>query len=139
MKKRREYPKLPMAAVGAVTTRGDEVLLVRRSHEPSRGLWSIPGGLVELGEAVRDALKREVLEETGLEVEGEDLLGVIDKIVYDDKGAVRFHYVLIDFQAHPVAGGLREDEGVRWVGVDELDLREVTQTTRRLLRKIGFG
>ena len=139
MKKSREYPKLPMAAVGAVITRKDEVLLVERSQEPSRGLWSIPGGLVELGEAVRDAVKREVLEETGLEVEVKDLLDVIDKVVYDEEGNVRFHYILIDFSADPISGNLIDDEGVRWVEAHDLDSLKVTQTTRRLLRKIGFG
>ena len=96
----REYPSRPIVGVGVLVKRGDKVLLVRRRFDPGRGKWSIPGGLVELGETVRGAALREVYEETGLNVKLDRLLGVVDYIERDKRGRVRFHYVLVDFLAY---------------------------------------
>lgn len=140
---RREYPSFPIVGVGALVRRGDEVLLVQRKHEPGKGLWSIPGGLVELGEKVWDAAKREVEEETGLKIELDGLLGVVDNIVSDEQDRVRFHYVLVDFAAHPVGGELRasadEVSGVLWVKISELYQYPTTYTLKRLLHKAGLS
>lgn len=121
--------------------RDGEVLLVKRKHEPGKGLWSIPGGLVELGERLRDAVKREILEETGMEVEVGELLDVVDNIVRDEEGRVRFHYVLVDFLAEPLGGSPAasgDAEEARWFKRDEIKPGELTKTAARLLRKIGF-
>jgi len=93
----REYPSAPIVGVGAVVIDGDRVLLVRRDREPLRGQWSVPGGAVELGETLEQAIVREVGEETGLTVVPVAVLKALDKIDRDATGRVRYHYVLIDF------------------------------------------
>jgi 8-oxo-dGTP diphosphatase len=98
----------PIVGVGAVVWNGkDEVVLIRRDQEPRRGEWSIPGGRLESGESVREAILREVREETGLTVEVTGLIDVVDSIIRDPAGGVVRHYVLIDFSAVHVAGHLR--------------------------------
>jgi len=135
---KREYPKLPMVAVGAVVKKGSSIILVKRTHEPGKGFWSIPGGLVELGEPVKDAVKREVREETGLEVEIDKLIDAIDNIVYDRSRRLKFHYVLIDFLVHPVGGELQDASKARWVKAGELSQYRITNTATKLLQEIGF-
>ena len=83
---KRDYPELPIIGVGAVIVDGDRVLLVRRATEPLKGEWSVPGGMLELGEKLRDGVRREVLEETGLQVEPGEVLDVFDSIFRDDQG-----------------------------------------------------
>ncbi len=128
---RREYPDAPIAGVGAVIVRtgpqgNQEVLLVRRAQEPLKGQWSLPGGAVELGETLEEAICREVLEETGLVVQALDLVEAFDRISRDDSGRVRFHYVLVDFlcrvtgEADSVVCATDALEG-RWAGPAELD------------------
>jgi len=135
---KREYPKLPMVAVGAVVKKDNSIILVKRTHEPRKGFWSIPGGLVELGEPVKDAVKREVREETGLEVEIDKLIDVIDNIVYDRSRRLKFHYVLIDFLVHPVGGELQDASKARWIKAGELSQYRITKTATKLLQEIGF-
>ena len=93
----REYPSAPIVGVGAVIVDGDMVLLVRRGREPLLGQWSLPGGAVELGESLEQAIVREVEEETGLAIVPVLMLKVVDRIERDSGGEVRFHYVLVDF------------------------------------------
>ncbi|MFQ5613453.1 MAG: NUDIX hydrolase [Anaerolineae bacterium] len=95
----REYPSVPRVAVGAVVLHRGRALLVRRNRPPARGSWAIPGGRVHLGESLARAAAREVLEETGLQVEVGDIVHTFDNIVHDGAGRVRFHYVIIDFAA----------------------------------------
>ncbi|HEX3438189.1 MAG TPA: NUDIX domain-containing protein, partial [Pseudacidobacterium sp.] len=92
---RREYPKAPIVGVGAIILQENKVLLIQRGKEPLKGEWSIPGGALELGETLRQGIQREVREETGLEVEPVQIVEVLDRIAHDDRGAVRFHYVLV--------------------------------------------
>ena len=135
---RREYPSAPIPSVGVVVCRGDRVLLVLRGQEPSRGKWSIPGGVVEVGETVRDAARREVIEECGLEIEVRDVIDVIDSIVHDEKGKVRYHYTLIDLLATYVRGELMvgsDIDDARWVTEDELTEFDLTKTTLPVIRK----
>lgn len=135
---RRKYPSFPLVG-GVLVKRGDSFLLVRRGKAPGKGLWSVPGGLVELGERVREAGKREVVEETGLEVEIEELLDVIDNIVYDGKGRICYHYVLIDFLGHTVGGALKIASDItdaRWAKIDEISRYPLTKTLERLLEKL---
>ena len=93
----REYPAAPLVGVAAVVVRGDEILLVRRGREPLRGMWSLPGGLLELGETTADGVAREVLEETGVRVQPVEIVATIDRIMRDDAGRVRYHYVLVEW------------------------------------------
>jgi 8-oxo-dGTP diphosphatase len=113
----REYPACPLVGVGAVVVDEGRVLLVRRGTEPLRGHWSIPGGLIEVGEALTEALKREVREETGLEVEVVELIELLDRI-HREEGRVRFHYVIADYLCTVTGGELRaatDADAVRWV------------------------
>jgi len=99
----REFPDAPRVGVGAVILDGTRVLLARRGRAPSAGKWSIPGGLVDVGERLEDTLLREIEEESGLRVRLLGLCGVIDRVVRE-QDAVRYHYVIIDYAAEPVAG-----------------------------------
>jgi len=138
---KREYPEHPLAAVGAVIKKGGRVLLVKRRFEPSREKWSIPGGLVELGERVKDAVKREIYEEVGLEIRLIKLIDVVDNIVRDEAGRVRYHYIILDYLAVPKGGVLRGNEealDIGWFTPNEADKLNLTKTSRHLLRKIGF-
>jgi 8-oxo-dGTP diphosphatase len=136
----REYPEAPIVAVGVVVKRDHEVLLVRRLNEPSRGRWSLPGGVVELGETVREAARREVQEECGLQVEAGEVLAVVDNIVRDDEaGRIRFHYVLIDLLAEYAGDELvaaSDISDARWVREEELEELDVTEKARELVQKV---
>ena len=94
---KREYPDSPLVGVGAIIIQDGRVLLVKRGHPPLAGEWSIPGGVLELGETVRAAAVREAREETCLTVEPAELLGVYDRVLRDDSGRTLYHFVLIDF------------------------------------------
>jgi ADP-ribose pyrophosphatase YjhB (NUDIX family) len=102
----RLYPERPIVAVGAAVCRGERVLVVQRDREPSRGIWTVPGGVVDLGEEMAKAAAREVREECGIAVEVGSIVGAIDNIVRDAAGAVRYHYTIIDYAARYVSGEL---------------------------------
>ena len=124
----REFPDAPRVGVGAVVLDGERVLLARRGRAPSLGKWSIPGGLVHLGERLEDALVREIEEESGLRVRVLGLCGVIDRVVRE-QDAVRYHYVIIDYAALAVGGRLQAGSDaaeVRWVNVDDLGQYDTT-------------
>jgi len=119
---KREYPDRPLIGVGAIIIDRGRALLVRRATEPLKGEWSIPGGMLELGEKLRDGIAREVLEETGLIVEVGEVLDVFDSIFPDAEGKTQYHYVLIDFVCHPTAGTLQASSDVsdaKWVSAEE--------------------
>jgi mutator protein MutT len=138
---RREYSDTPLVGVGAFIKKNNSVLLVKREHEPGKGKWSLPGGLVNLGEKIRDAIKREVEEEVGLNVDVVKIVDVFDSIVYDDKGRVRFHYVIVGFIVEIVGGEVRGSEEasqVKWFKAEELKDLNMTDTTRKLLKEVNF-
>ncbi len=125
----REYPDLPRVGVGAVVLDGDRVLLVRRGRPPAFGKWSLPGGLVELGETTQEAARREVLEECGLDVRIGAVAGVLDRVVSDPDGRVRYHWVLVDYLAYPesahvVAGS--DAAEAQWVRVADVHRYDTT-------------
>src|SRR5271168_3187554 len=101
---KRSYPDHPIIGVGAVIIDEGRVLLVRRATEPLKGEWSVPGGMLELGEKLRDGVRREVWEETGLVVEPGEVLDVFDSIFTDTEGRTQCHYVLIDYLCQPISG-----------------------------------
>ena len=101
---KREYPDHPLVGVGAVIVKDGAVLLVRRGHDPGRGEWAMPGGRLRLGETLAQAARREVREETSVEIETGEVLSVTDLIQRDDAGRVRYHYVLVDLLARYVSG-----------------------------------
>ena len=100
----REYQDRPLIGVGALIVDGSSIVLVRRGSQPARGEWSIPGGLVEVGETLKEAVARETREETGLEVEPGDLVELLERVFRDEQGRVRWHYVLADYLCR-VRGG----------------------------------
>jgi 8-oxo-dGTP diphosphatase len=113
----RTYPERPIVGVGAVVLDGDQVLLVKRANEPLKGEWSLPGGAVDVGETLEDAIRREVREETSLDVEVGPVVDVLDRIRCDPDGRVKFHYVLVDFLCRPIGGEIRrgsDAEEVVW-------------------------
>ncbi|HET7876376.1 MAG TPA: NUDIX hydrolase [Methylomirabilota bacterium] len=131
----REYPDAPRAGVGAVVLDGGRVLLVRRGAPPSVGKWSVPGGLIHLGERIEEAVIREVEEETGLRVRVLGLCGVIDRVLPGERPEpdapppIRYHYVIIDYVAVPAGGALRaggDAAEARWVPVAELGRYDTT-------------
>ncbi|MEM2211168.1 MAG: NUDIX hydrolase [Nitrososphaerales archaeon] len=138
---KRKYPNQPIAAVGAIIKEGDKVLLVKRRFEPGMGKWSIPGGLVELGERVQDAVVREVKEEVGLTVKVEKLIDVVDNIIRDEEGRVMYHYIIADYLTSPISGELKGSHEIldlKWVTKEDLKNLELTRTCKRLLMQIGF-
>lgn len=136
---RREYPTAPIPAVGVVIRHGSRIVLIRRAKEPSQGWWTFPGGAVELGERAQEAACREALEETGLQVEIEDVVAVIDKVVRDEQDAVRYHYLIVDYLARPTGGSLQPGTDVsdaRWVGLVDLDGLQVTHKAEAIVRDL---
>src|ERR1700745_3312904 len=135
---RREYPETPLVGVGAIIIAEERVALVKRGHAPLQGKWSIPGGVLEVGETLRKAAIREALEETGLTVEPGDLLGVFERVLPDDQGRMNYHYVLIDFLCRPVAGELvagDDADEVRWFRRDELAPLPLARETEEVILK----
>ena len=134
----REYPDRPIAAVGGIVWKGDDVLLIRRGKPPREGEWSLPGGGQELGETLEAALKREVFEETGIEIRVIGLLTVVDAIFPDGAGRIRHHYTLIDYTAEWVAGAPRpgsEEKAAEWVSPDRLKDIALWEKTRTVIEE----
>lgn len=134
----REYPERPLPGVGVIIYCEGKVLIIKRAFDPSRNRWSIPGGVVEVGEPVRDAAKREVLEELGLRVEIRDVVDVMDNIVYEND-RIKYHFVLIDFWAEFRGGTLtvsHECLDAAWVGRDDLDSYDLTEGARKAIEKV---
>jgi ADP-ribose pyrophosphatase YjhB (NUDIX family) len=136
----REFPEVPLVGVGAIIIEDARVVLVKRAHPPLQAEWSIPGGVLEVGELVREAAIREAREETGLMVEPGELLGVYDRVLRDADKRVQYHYVLIDFLCRRVAGDLAaasDAAEVRWFTREELPALKLAADTLDVIRK-GF-
>lgn len=119
----RQYPDFPRVGVGAVIWKDGLVLLIRRAAEPRAGKWSLPGGLQQLGESLRQAVLREIAEETQLRVELGDVVAVVDLILKDSHDAVEYHFTVIDYEADWVEGeALAGDDALETVWADPLDL-----------------
>ena|SRR5947209_4983438 len=134
----REYPDRPLVGVGSVVIHQGLVALVRRSAEPRRGEWSIPGGLVELGETLRQAAEREALEEIGLTVEAGEVLEVFENLQHDAAGKVLYHYVVVDFQCRLVSGTLTaggDASEAKWASFRELEGLGVSDAATKVIRK----
>lgn len=137
---KREFPEQPFIGVGAIIIEGARVVLVKRAHPPIQGQWSIPGGVLEVGEFVREAAIREAREETGLIVEPGELLGVYDRVLRDAENRVQYHYVLIDFLCRAVGGELlagSDAAEVRWFTPEELPALNLAEDTLDVIGK-GF-
>jgi ADP-ribose pyrophosphatase YjhB (NUDIX family) len=134
----REYPDYPRVGVGAVVLHQGRVLLVRRGGQPSWGKWSLPGGLVELGESAVDAVRREIQEECSIDIRVIDVAGVIDRVTRDAQGRVRYHYVLVDYLAHAeseaIVAGTDAAE-CRWVEIERVGELDVTDGLMDMIRR----
>ena len=136
----REYPDSPLVGVGAVIIEDGRVLLVKRGHPPLAGEWSIPGGVLELGETLREAVVREAQEETSLSVATADLLGVYDRVLRDDDGRTLYHFVLVDFLCRRISGNLQaagDAAEARWCTPTETSGLKLAEDTAEVIR-LGF-
>ena len=134
----RLYPDRPVVGVGAVVLDGVQVLLIKRGHAPLKGQWSLPGGAVEIGETLEQAIAREVLEETGLTIEVGPMVEVLDRISRDADGRVEHHFVLVDFVCRPSGGVLRgasDAEDAAWVALADLARYDVASVTVGVIQK----
>jgi ADP-ribose pyrophosphatase len=134
----REYPNHPLVGVGAIIVDGGRVALVKRGRAPLLGEWSIPGGMLELGETLRQGAEREALEETGLVARTTELLGVFDRVVLDNEKRCQYHYVLIDFLCEPISGDLRaagDAADARWFTLEEVNKLALPQDTADVIRQ----
>jgi 8-oxo-dGTP diphosphatase len=134
----RQYPKRPVVGVGAVILEGDKILLEKRKNMPSKGKWSVPGGLVELGESVEDAVVREVKEETGLDVYEPRLVDVVTYVGMGERGAVMYHYVIIDYLVTVKGGKAKaasDADALKWVPFNEVEEYDLTESFRKFFRQ----
>lgn len=134
----RQYPKKPVVGVGAIIVEGNKILLEKRKNEPSKGKWSIPGGLLELGESAEEAVIREVQEETGLEVCDPRLVDVVSYIGLGKKGAVIYHYVIIDYLVTSKGGkpeAASDADALKWVPFCEVEEYDLTESFRLFFRR----
>lgn len=134
----RQYPGQPIVGVGAVIVQNGKVVLVKRRFEPLAGQWSLPGGRLELGETLEAGLAREMVEETGLEVEVGPVVDVFDRILLDPDRRVRYHYVLIDYLCRPVGGALAHGSDVaaaEFVDPADLDRYRLTPKATSVINR----
>ncbi len=135
---KREYPDRPIVGVGAVIVDQGRVLLVKRAGPPMAGQWTIPGGVVELGETLRAAAEREAREETGLTVRAAEVLEVIDRIIPGENGRPQYHFVLVDFLCTVVEGEVcagSDAAEAAWAGEDELEKFKLETKAMEVIRK----
>ena len=138
----RRYPDRPLLGVGALIFRRDdgcnEILLVQRGKEPLKGFWSLPGGIVEIGERLKDAIRREVWEETGLDIETLSVFEIFERIMPDSEGRCEYHYVLIDYVCRVSGGSLEAASDVSaaaWLRRDQLSEYKITEGTLDVVQR----
>jgi 8-oxo-dGTP diphosphatase len=134
---KRLYPDQPVVGIGAVIIKEGEIALIKRGNEPSKGKWTIPGGLVELGENLEAAIIRETKEEVCLDVENPQLIDVVDNIDLDEQGKVKYHYIIIDYLVHVKSGNIQaasDTEELHWVPFVEVESYNLTASFRIFFR-----
>jgi 8-oxo-dGTP diphosphatase len=136
MDERREFPDRPLVGVGGVVISSGRVLLVRRGSPPLENQWSIPGGLLEVGETLREGVRRELLEETAVEVRVLELVEVFERIRLDANGKARHHFVVLDYLCEAVRGEASAGSDaieVAWAAADELERYLLTEATTQVI------
>jgi 8-oxo-dGTP diphosphatase len=131
------YPDQPVVGVGAVIVKSGQIALIKRGNEPSKGKWTIPGGLVELAESPEQAVIREAQEETGLTVDNPTLIDVVSNVDFDENGKVKYHYVIIDYLVHVKKGTAQAASDaieLHWVQFEEVENYELTASFRFFFR-----
>ena len=134
---KRLYPDQPIVGIGVVIVNDGKIVLIKRGNEPGKGKWSIPGGLVELGEHIDSAVIREAKEETCLDVINPRLIDVVDTVDVDPDGKVKYHYVIVDYLVQVVGGEIAaasDAEELRWVPFDEVESYVLTSSFREFFR-----
>ena len=135
---KRLDPEQPIVGIGVVIVHNCKIALIKRGNEPSKGKWTIPGGLVELGESVEEAVIREAKEETCLDVENPQLIDVVGNVDLDDQGKVKYHYVIIDYLVHVKGGNIQaasDAAELLWVGFEEVEDYNLTASFRVFFRQ----
>jgi 8-oxo-dGTP diphosphatase len=135
---RKLYPKKPVVGVGAIILDGNKILLEKRKNAPSKGKWTVPGGLVELGESMEQAVIREVKEETGLEVYEPRLVDAVNYISLGERGAVRYHFVIVDYLVTVKCGkpkAASDADALKWVPLNEVEEYDLTESFRRFFQR----
>ena len=133
----RTYPSYPIPGVGAIIVGEQGLLLTRRDKDPGKGLWSIPGGVVEVGETKEQAILREVEEETGIKVEVREMIGTYDLIIKDSQNRIKYHYLLIHFLTRALSSTIRPESpkvDVRWFKINQLPEKEIPPQILSLIR-----
>lgn len=139
---KREYPSQPLVGVGALVFNGGRVLLVKRGVEPSRGVWAIPGGMLNLGETLQEGAEREIREETALIIKAGEPIYTFDFFERDPQGRIRYHFVIIDLWAEYVSGEISSGDDAQeasWISPKELAKLPVSKNTLALLKRVNFG
>ena len=134
----RRYPERPLLGVGAIVFHGGKLLLIQRGQEPLKGWWTLPGGLVEAGEHLEDAVRREMLEETGLRVKPSSIVTVFERIMPDGGGRTEYHYVIVDYLCELEGGELCAASDVadaRWFATDEMQALKIASGTPGVIQK----
>ncbi len=134
---KRLYPDQPIVGIGVVIVSEGKIVLAQRGNEPGKGKWTIPGGLVELGESIEDTVIREAKEETCLDVEKPQLIDVVDNVEYDEAGKIKYHYVIVDYFVSVKSGELKaasDAVDLRWVPFDEVEKYDLTASFREFFR-----
>jgi 8-oxo-dGTP diphosphatase len=134
----RRYPQRPILGIGAIVIDHSRVLLVERGREPLKGYWSLPGGVLELGETLIDGIRRETMEETGLDIEPLSVIEIFERIMRDNTGAAEYHYVLIDYICRATGGKLAPGDDVnqvQWVERAALPQYRITEGTLPVIEK----
>jgi len=135
---KRVYPDQPIVGIGVVIVRDCKIVLIKRGNEPSKGKWTIPGGLVELGESVEEAVIREAKEETCLDVEEPQLIDVVGNVDLDEDDRIKYHYVIIDYLVHVKSGNIQaasDATELRWVPFEEVEDYNLTSSFRVFFRQ----
>jgi ADP-ribose pyrophosphatase YjhB (NUDIX family) len=142
----RHYPVRPHIGVGVMMVRDNHLLLIKRKYNPDAGYWSIPGGHLDLGERVEHAAVREAEEETGFKTKITHLAGIINKIMYDDKGEIEYHYVLINYFVEQIEGDPNQPPNAAddaldaiFVPFDEIKNYKLTDSLIELLKRLKIG
>jgi len=138
MNDNRRYPQRPILGVGALILEAGRILLVERGREPLKGWWSLPGGVVEVGEKLEAAIRREVLEETGLVIDAPNLFEIFERIIPDDQGKPEYHYVLMDYLCGVAGGTLLAGDDVsrvEWVSQRNLERYRLTEGTLAVIER----
>ena len=137
-REKREFPDRPYLGLGVIVFREHEVLLIQRNNDPNKGQWSIPGGRQMLGETAAEAARRELLEETGVKVDRLLLVDVVDAIIPDVQGKIKYHYTLVDYMGQWQSGESRPGDDakeVRWVRLNQLSSYSLLEKTINIIQK----